>query len=440
MRPLLLCLCALAGTARADVLAHEDVTLKNGLRVLILSDRRAPVVTVLTWYRVGSADEEAGKTGFAHLYEHLMFKGSPHVPDGVIDKLHEAAGGWANASTGDDATVYVDFASSSLLERMLWLEADRLSGLPAAIDKAKLDNQRDVVLNERRERFENAPYGMAGHLIAEALWPESSPYHHPTIGYPADLQAASLADVKAFFARHYVPANAVMVIAGDVDVSAARRLVERYLAWIPSPERPPQRPAPPALAPLDKPIELTATDAVQVPRVYLTWRGPPAFHRDEAPLDVATAILAGGKSSRLYRAIVMEKRLAQDVFAAADCFRDAGEVQIVATAKPGVKPGELVAALDAETARLAAEGPSAEELERARNAHEARFFTQLESPVERASQLATYAVMAGDADYFDKDVARYRAVTAADVKDVLRRTLTSGRVVLVVGPEAAHAP
>src|SRR5262249_23819447 len=163
----------------------------------------------------GSADEEAGKTGFAHLYEHLMFKGSPHVPDGVIDKLHEAAGGWANASTGDDATVYVDFASSSLLERMLWLEADRLSGLPAPIAKHTLDTQRAVALSERRERSENAPYGRAGPLTAEALWPEPSPSPPPTIGSPADLQAASLADVKAFFARHYVPANAVMVIAGD---------------------------------------------------------------------------------------------------------------------------------------------------------------------------------------------------------------------------------
>ncbi len=439
MKPMLLLVCALAGTARADVLAHEDLTLKNGLRVLLLPDRRAPTVTVVTWYRVGSADEDKGKTGFAHLFEHLMFKGSPHVPDGAIDKLHEAAGGWANASTGDDATVYIDFASSSLLERMLWLEADRMSGLPAAIDKAKLDNQRDVVLNERRERYENAPYGMASLLISEALWPEASPYHHPTIGYPADLGAATLADVKAFFLRHYVPSNAVMVIAGDFDVAAARRLVDHYLAWVPSPERPPQRPPPPALEPLAKQIDLAATDAVQVPRVYLTWRGPAAFHRDEPALDLAAAILAGGKSSRLYRAIVMEKRLAQDVYAAADGFRDAGEVQIVATAKPGVKPADLVAALDAEVARLVADGPSAEELERAQNGREARFFAQLESPVERATQLASYAVMAGDAGYYDKDLARYRGVTAADVKDALKRTLTPGRVVLVIGPEPANA-
>jgi zinc protease len=430
---------ALAGTARADVLAHEDFTLKNGLRVLLLPDRRAPSVTVLTWYRVGSADEETGRTGFAHLYEHLMFKGSPHAADGLIDKLHEAAGGWANASTSDDATVYIDHASSSLLERMLWLEADRLSGLPAAIDKAKLDNQRDVVLNERRERFENAPYGMASQLVSEALWPETSPYHHPTIGYPADLQAARLPDVKAFFLRHYVPGNAVMVIAGDFDPAAARRLVDRYLGWIPSPERPPQRSPAPAVAPLAAQVDLTATDAVQVPRVYLTWRGPPAFHRDEPALDLATAILAGGKSSRLYRAIVMEKRLAQDVYAAADGARDVGEVQIAATARPGVKPADLVAALDAEVARLVADGPSAEELERAQNSREARFFAQLESPVERASQLAAYAVEAGDANFFDRDLARYRAVTAAEIKDALRRTLTPGRVVLVIGPEATNA-
>jgi zinc protease len=186
-------------------------------------------------------------------------------------------------------------------------------------------------------------------------------------------------------------------------------------------------------------VDVTVTDAVQVPRVYLTWRGPPAFHRDEPALDLASAILAGGKSSRLYRAIVMEQRLAQDVFADADGSRDVGEVQIVATAKPGVRPADLVAALDAEVARLVAEGPSAEELERAQNGREARFLAQLESPVERAAQLATYAVLAGDASYLDRDLARYRAVTAADIKDALKRTLTPGRVVLVIGPEATHA-
>jgi zinc protease len=434
-----LVLVALAGAARADVLAHEDLTLKNGLRVLLLPDRRAPTVTVLTWYRVGSADEDRGKTGFAHLFEHLMFKGSPHVPDGLIDKLHEAAGGWANASTTDDATVYIDFASSSLLERMLWVEADRMAGLPAAIDKAKLDNQRDVVLNERRERYENAPYGMASLLISEALWPDSSPYHHPTIGDVPDLEAASLPDVKAFFQRHYVPVNAVMVIAGDFDPAAARRLVDRYLGSIPSPERAPARPQAPAPPPLAKQIDLAATDAVQVPRVYLTWRGPPAFHRDEPALDLATAVLAGGKSSRLYRSIVMDQRLAQDVYAAADGYRDAGEVQIVATAKPGIAPAALVAAIDAEVARLVKDGPTPDEVERAQNGREARFFAQLESPVERAAALATYAVEAGDADYYTKDLARYRAVTAAEVKDVLARTLTPGRVVLVIAPEAGHA-
>src|SRR5215475_3501378 len=175
MTRLVLLLALVAGTARAGVLAHETFRLENGLRVLLLPDHRAPTVTVLTWYRVGSADEEPGRTGFAHLFEHLMFKGSPHIPEGVIDKLLEEAGGWANAFTTEDMTVYTDFASASLLERVLWLEADRIRGLPAAIDQAKLDNQRDVVLNERRERYDNAPYGRAPLLIADALWPPGFP-------------------------------------------------------------------------------------------------------------------------------------------------------------------------------------------------------------------------------------------------------------------------
>jgi zinc protease len=438
MTRLVLLIALLAGTARAEVLAHETFTLKNGLRVFLLTDHRAPTVAVVTWYRVGSADEEPGRTGFAHLFEHLMFKGSPHVPEGMMDKLHEEAGGWVNAFTTNDMTVYTDFASSSLLERMLWLEADRMGGLPAAIDQAKLDNQRDVVLNERRERYENAPYGMAPLLIGDALWPPGFPYRHSVIGDPADLKAATLADVKAFFARHYQPANATMVIAGDFDPASARRLAEKYFSGIPSPNPPPPRPpAPPP--PLTRQVDLTATDSVQVPRVYLTWRGVAAFHADEAPLDLAAAVLAGGKSSRLYRVMVMEKRLAQSVVVAHEGLRDVGQFQIVATLKPGIKPADAIAVLDAEVQRLLAEGPAPAELERAQNGHEMRFFSGLEDLMSRALQLATYAEMARDPSYLDKDLARYRGVTAAVLRTALARVIIPGRVVLVIGPGAAGA-
>ncbi|HVK85029.1 MAG TPA: pitrilysin family protein [Kofleriaceae bacterium] len=440
MRRLLLSLalaCAVApGAARADEprIAYQKFELPNGLEVYVIEDPKAPTVYEVLWFEVGSKDEVANRTGFAHLFEHLMFKGSAHLPDGLMDRLLEAAGGWSNAFTSSDMTVYQNVAASNFLEQMLWIEADRFAGLLDTFDKPKLDNQRDVVLNERRQSYENQPYGMAELLIQEALWPKNHGYHWSTIGYPADLEAANVADVASFFRMYYVPNNATMVIAGDVKFADVKRLVEKYFSFIPKQAEParPQYKTPP---PITKEIVLTTTDDVQVPRVYLNWRGPAGFTAEEPALDALAAILGDGKSSRLYKRLVYDEKIAQNVSASFSGEQLAGTFQIVATAKPGVDPKRLISVLSDEVAKISAIAPTDAELERAKNSQEASFLNGLESTLSRAIQLASYDVQAKDPDYFAKDLARRRAVTTAQVQAAAAKFLKpSARVTLTIKP------
>ena len=419
----------------APSLKYQAFELPNGLRVLVHEDHATPQVAVVTWFRVGSKDERPGRTGFAHLFEHIMFKGSAHVPDGKLDVLLEGAGGWSNAFTSSDMTVYQNVAQSNFLGMTLWLDADRLAGLTDTLDQAKLDNQRDVVRNERRQSYENAPYGMAELLNLEQLWPKDFGYHWSTIGYHEDLVAASTDDVKQFFDNFYVPNNATMVIAGDVTPKAARALVTKYFGWIPrGPE--PARPSYPEPAPITKEIRISDTDQVQVPRVFITFRGPVSFSADEPALDLAADVLAAGKSSRLYERLVYRERLAQDVEAGFSGEELGGNFQVVATCKPGVAPAKLIAAITEELATLGKTPPAADELSRAQNAHEAAFLRGLEPVMSRAIQLAQYAVQAGDANYLGKDLARYRAVTPEAVSAVVSKWLApTARVVLTISPE-----
>lgn len=433
--PLIL-LALAANSARADEpkIDYTKFELANGLKVYVIEDHKAPTVYEVMWMKVGSKDEVANRTGFAHLFEHLMFKGSAHLPDGLMDKLLEAAGGWSNAFTSSDQTVYQNVAGSNFLEQMLWIEADRLAGLTDTLDQKKLDNQRDVVLNERRQSYENQPYGLASLMLAENLWPKEFGYHWDTIGYVSDLKAAQANDVKAFFAKYYVPNNATMVIAGDVKPEEVKRLVEKYFAWIPKAPTP-ARPQYKLPAPLTKEIAVESTDDVQVPRVYLNWRGPASFTADEAPLDMAATILGDGKSSRLYKRLVYDEKIAQNVQAGDGTQELAGSFEIVVTAKPGTDPKRLVAEVSEEVAKLAATAPTAEELERAVNSHESGFLDGLEPTLQRAILLANYDVMAHDPDYFAKDLARYRAVKPEQVKAAVAKYLKpNARVVLTIKP------
>ncbi|HEY5949377.1 MAG TPA: pitrilysin family protein [Kofleriaceae bacterium] len=432
----LLFLVALAVPAYADEpkITYQKFDLQNGMRVYVIEDHKAPTAYGVTWFKVGSKDEVAHRTGFAHLFEHLMFKGSAHLPDGLMDKLLESAGGWSNAFTSSDMTVYQNVAAANFLEQMLWIDADRLAGLLDTFDKPKLDNQRDVVLNERRQSYENQPYGMAELIIQENLWPKDHGYHWSTIGYPADLKAAALNDVADFFKKYYLPNNATMVIAGDVKLDDVKKLVEKYFGWIPK-GADPQRPQYKTPAPITKEIVVDSTDDVQVPRVYLSYRGPAHFTAEQPALDMAAAILADGKSSRLYKRLVYDEKIAQDVRAYFSAETLGGEFRIVATAKPGVDPKRLVKEISEEVAKLSGTPPEAKELERAQNSHEASFLNGLEPTLQRAIQLAEYDVFANDPDYFAKDLARYRAVTPAQVKDGAAKYLKpTARVTLTIRP------
>jgi zinc protease len=431
---LLLFALVVPASAAEPKIAFQKFELANGLKVYVVEDHRAPMVYEVLWFDVGSKDEVANRTGFAHLFEHLMFKGSAHVEDGVIDRLLEAAGGSSNAFTSSDMTVYQNVAASNFLETVLWLEADRLAGLTDTLDQAKLDNQRDVVLNERRQSYENQPYGLAPVLLAEALWPKGHGYHWTTIGYPDDLKAAALGDVAAFFKKYYVPNNATMVIAGDVKFDDVKKLVEKYFGWIPRAPKP-VRPHYKTPAPITKEIVLATTDDVRVPRVHLAWRGPASFTKDEPALDIASTILGDGKSSRLYKRLVYDEKIAQDVRASFGGEMLGGSFEIVATAKPGVDPQQLVKEITEEVAKLAKAVPAASELERAQNLYEASFLNALEPTLRRAIQLASYDVQAKDPSYLAKDLARYRAVTTAQVRDAVARYLKPGaRVVLTINP------
>jgi len=416
---------------------YHSFTLPNGLQVLLHEDHSVPLVTVNIWYHVGSADEKPGRTGFAHLFEHIMFMGSQHVPTGEFDKLLEAAGGDNNGSTTEDRTNYYEDAPSNALPLMLWLDSDRMGFLLPEITADKVDLQRGVVQNERRQSYENRPYGLAEENILQRLYPADHPYHWPVIGSMADLSAATLEDVRGFFRTYYTPNNASLAIAGDITPRAARELVERYFGEVP---RGPAvaRPAPPPVR-LGADVYASLEDRVQVPRVYDVWHTMKAFAAGDATLDVLANVLAGGRSSRLYRRLVYELQIATDVVGFQDSGRLDGKFELWATARPGHDLNELERVIDEEVRKLAQAGPTPREVERAQNTFEAQFLSRLERVGGfggKADQLNFYNYFVGTPDYFQKDLDRYRKVTAADVQDAVRRYLVDAhRVVLSVVPQ-----
>ncbi|HUH05425.1 MAG TPA: pitrilysin family protein [Kofleriaceae bacterium] len=416
-------------------LAVSSFTLDNGLTVVLHEDHAIPTVMVMMWYRVGSKDEHAGKTGFAHLFEHLMFKGSKHVPDGMFDELLENAGGWNNGTTSADRTNYFEEVPSNQLELALYLEADRMAGLWEAMDQKVLDNQRDVVKNERRQSYEDQPYGLAELMVQQALWPPGHGNHNLTIGTMEDLTAASLADVEAFYRSYYVPNNAILVIGGDLDPVRTRALVSKYFGWMPRRADPPHVELVGVVEPLRGARELTTTDDVQATKVMMAWRSPTPFTRGSRDLEVAAQLLAGGKSSRLNQTLVFERRLADSVIAYQNPEMLGGEMRIEVIARKDASIAEIRKVIDAELTRLATEPPSASELERARRIMEADTIESLQSLYRRVAQLAEYQAYTGTADHFAADLAMLRATTAAGVRDAVRTWLRlDARVVITVTP------
>jgi len=416
---------------------YTHFRLPNGLTVILHEDHSVPVVTVNMWYHVGSARERPGRTGFAHLFEHLMFMGSGHVKPGEFDEWLERAGGENNGSTENDRTNYYINVPSNALELALFLESDRMAYLLDTMSPQVVDAQRDVVKNERRQSYENRPYGMADEVLGEMLFPEGHPYHWPVIGYMGDLTAATYDDVVQFFKKYYTPSNASLVIAGDIDPAKTRQLVEKWFSDV-KPAPPPEPMTIPGVA-LTGVQKKTIADRVQLPRLYLAWVTPAHFAPGDAALDLVADTLAGGKNSRLYKRLVYDLQIAQDVAAFQQSQQLASAFQIVATPRPGHTVDEVKKVIDEELQKLQREDPTPRELERSINQIEASFYNRLERIGGfggKGDQLNAYYTFAGDPDWFNEDLARYRAQSPSDVRAAAAQYLPlDRRVELIVEPQ-----
>lgn len=436
-------LLATVGGALAEAptpsIPFEKYELANGLDVILSEDHSVPFVQVNIWYDVGSKDEVEGRTGFAHLFEHLMFQGSAHLDQDYFQPL-ERIGGQLNGTTSFDRTNYYEGVPAEYLPLALWLESDRMGWLLPALTPDKLKNQQDVVRNERRQRYENTPYGEAFVWLFEALYPEGHPYHTPTIGKHEDIEGADLADVKAFFEQWYVPSNATLTICGDFDPQVARQLVEQYFGEIPASKHTP-RSVTEADAALTEEVVVRKADAVPDARVWIAWITPELYADGDADMDILSSVLSDGKESRLYSRLVRDLKIARDVEAYQFSQRLHGQFIIEATAAEGHTTDELVAEIDKVLAELRAAGPTAEELEIARINYEAGFFDGLQTIAAKADRLGSYNTLTGDPGYIDEDLARYRALTQESVTRAAQTWLPADRrVVLHVTPggEAAE--
>jgi len=413
-------------------LAVEKYTLPNGLTVLLHEDRKIPVAAVHLWYKVGSKDEKPGRTGFAHLFEHLMFQGSAHHDADYFGPL-EPLGAEINGNTTEDRTVYFESVPRNATELALWLEADRMAGLIPAATRAKLDNQRDVVKNERRESVENVPYGLAEEALRRALYPEGHPYRHEVIGSMADLSAAGLDDVADFFRTYYAPDNAILCVAGDIDREQVKGWIDRLFGPIP---KGPAVERPRAWAPkLDGPVHIEQTDRVSLPRAQLVWPTVPSLHPDEPALDVLASVLGGlDKENRLYRALMHDRRLAAEVSAQHPTLQLAGTFEVDLLAPPGGDLDEIVAIARAEIDRLKREGPTPDEVAKSRNARESGLILGLQSALAKAETFCLYEAVSGDPIGYRDELRRLFAVTPEDVKRVANRYLTDACIRLDVTP------
>jgi zinc protease len=396
---------------------YTHFTLPNGLEVILHEDHSVPLVSVNVWYHVGSANERPGRTGFAHLFEHLMFMGSGHVKPGEFDAWLEGAGGNNNGSTTNDRTNYWINVPSNALELALFLESDRMGYLLDSMTPQTVDAQRDVVKNERRQSYENRPYGAADLLLAEMLYPKGHPYHWPVIGYMEDLTAASYEDTVEFFKRYYAPSNASLVVAGDIDPAAARRLVEKWFSDVKAGPRPDPMTIPGvALSDVQK---KTITDRVQLPRITIAWLTPRHFAPGDAALDVVAGVLAGGRNSRLYKRLVYDLQIAQEVSAFQVSQPLSSYFQVEATPRPGHTVEELLKIIDEEIARLQREAPSEREVQRVINQTEASYFNRMERVGGfggKADLLNGYFSETGIPDWVNEDLGRYRVLSPVDVR------------------------
>ena len=411
----------------------ETYKLSNGLTVILSVDRTTPTVAVNIWYYVGSKNEMAGRTGFAHLFEHVMFTGSGNIPYGMHDKLTEGVGGSNNGTTNTDRTNYFETVPSNYLETALWLESDRMGFLLDKLDIAKLNAQREVVKNERRQSYDNQPYGRVAEIFAAAMYPKGHPYSWPVIGSMADLSAASEEDVKSFFRLYYAPNNATLAVVGDFDPKQAKEWIQKYFGDLPQ-GKPVERPSVP-LGKLDSGKRLVYEDRVQVPRLYLQWPTVGFKHDDDYALSVLSSILAGSRTARLTKALVYDSQKASQVSGFQNSAENVGVFQVTVVPRPEATLTELEAAVDQVLQKFIAEGPTAEELQKAKSGLELSFLRGLESNLGKANQLISGSVFFGNPGHFSTDYQKTLAVTAADVKRVAAQYLSRSRIVLSVVPK-----
>lgn len=411
----------------------EQYRLDNGLAVILHKDESAPLATVELMFHVGSKNEKVKRTGFAHLFEHMMFQGSEHVGDDEHFRLVQEIGGSLNGSTSEDRTNYFETVPSNYIELAIYLEADRMGFLLPAMTQEKLDNQRDVVKNERRQRVDNVPYGTGWEKISKALYPETHPYSWPVIGYMDDLSAASMDDVKEFFRTYYAPNNACLVVAGNFDRSQTKQWIQKYFGPLPK--------GVDIVRPNPGPVVLTEEkrmvfeDRVQLPRLYLTWPSAPANTREDAVMDVISEILSSGKTSRLYKSMVYDKQIAQSASATQSTNEIGSQFYVIITAKPGMTLTDMETAVNEEIARLLKDGVTEKEVQAALNNREADFVNSRSMVSRKADGLAMFYTLTGDANNYNNELERYLNITPTEVLEVARKVFTNNKIVLSIVPQ-----
>lgn len=419
----------------------ETFTLPNGLRVTLSPDKTAPIVAVNLWYHVGSANERAGRTGFAHLFEHMLFQGSEHVEANEHFELVQRAGGTLNGSTWLERTNYFETVPSNQLELALWLEADRMGALLPAMTQKKLDTQRDVVKNERRWSVDNQPYGTWWEKLPALAFPDWHPFHHSLIGSMEDLSEASLEDVEQFFRTFYTPDNAVLSIAGDFDSEDAKRLVEKHFGGIPRGK------GKPSLERLELPITFGETlkeivqDDVSLPRLYTAFRSPVFGSEGYYVASVTAAVLGMRRGSRLYRSLVRDKQIAADASAFTFDLAKGSDLLVVdVTARPEISPEQLEAEVDAQIDEMISSGTTAEEVERAVALIQTDMTAAMQSASDRADRISMFATLLGDPALINEQSAKYAAVTAEAVTAFAReRLVPENRAKLLYVPRHAES-
>lgn len=412
----------------------EKYKLSNGLEIILSEDHSVPIVALNIWYKVGSANEEKNKTGLAHLFEHMMFQGSQNVDKGMHFKLIQEAGGTLNGSTSFDRTNYYEKVPSNFLELILWLEADRMENLLNALDEVKLKNQIDVVKNERLERYENQPYGLAWEKLLSNLFPENHPYHWPTIGWMDDILNYKLDDVKSFFQKYYQPANASLTLVGDFEIIKAKELIEKYFSTIKSTNQISDLKIFDQVS-LEENKKIIHFDNVQLERIYLAWHSDKYFSNDDASLDLLSHILSGSKNSRLQKNLIFEKELVQNINAFNISAKYGGFFVITATAKPNISLDKIQDEIFYEINKLLNEGISLEELDRAKNVVKSSFIYSIQSLDILADQFNNYNFYLGQPDSFNYDLLRYQEVSLEKIMSVIKNYFSKNYVELRIVPK-----